>query len=46
MALNKLPSLDKYGSASKNEIEHTVKLDTKKIYLPLAISDDINTEEQ
>ena len=30
MALNKLSSLDKSGSASKTETEHTVKLDTKK----------------
>ena len=30
MALNKLPSLDKYGSSSKTETENTVKLDTKK----------------
>ena len=30
MTLNKLPSLDKSGYASKNETEHTVKLDTKK----------------
>ena len=30
MALNKLPSLDKSGSASKTETEHTEKLYTKK----------------
>ena len=30
MALNKVPSLDKYGSSSKTETENTVKLDTKK----------------
>ena len=30
MAQNKVPSLDKSGSASKTETEHTVKLDTKK----------------
>ena len=30
MAQNKLPSLDKSGSDSKTETEHTVKLDTKK----------------
>ena len=30
MAQNKVPSLDKFGSASKTETEHTVKLDTKK----------------
>ena len=32
--------MDKSGSASKNEKEHTEKLDTKKRYLPLGISDD------
>ena len=46
MALNKLPSLDKSGSSSKTETENTVKLDTKKILLPLASSDDKNMEEQ
>ena len=46
MAQNKVPSLDKYGSASKNETEHTVELDTKKRSLPLASSDDKNMEEQ
>ena len=46
MAQNKVPSLDKSGSASKTEIEQTVKLDTKNISLPLASSDDKNTEEQ
>ena len=46
MALNKVPSLDKYGSSSKTKTEHTVKLDTKKIYLPLASPDDKNMEEQ
>ena len=30
MAQNKLPSLDKSGSASKTETEHTEKIDTKK----------------
>ena len=30
MAQNKVPSLDKSGSASKTETEHTEKLDTKK----------------
>ena len=30
MAQNKVPSLDKSGSASKTETEHTYKLDTKK----------------
>ena len=46
MAHNKVPSLDKSGSASKTETEHTVKLDTKKGSLPLASSDDKNMEEQ
>ena len=46
MAQNKVPSLDKSGSASKTETEHTVKLDTKKLSLPLASSDDKNMEEQ
>ena len=46
MTLNKLPSLDKSGYASKNETEHTVKLDTKKRSLPLASSADKNMEEQ
>ena len=32
MALNKLPSLDKSGSTSKTETEHTEKLD-KNIYI-------------
>ena len=44
MALNKVPALDKSGSSSKTETEHTVKLDTKKRYLPLASSDDKNME--
>ena len=39
-AQNKLPSLDKSGSASKTETEHTEKLDTKNISLPLSSSDD------
>ena len=30
MAQNKVPSLDKSGSALKTETEHTDKLDTKK----------------
>ena len=30
MAQNKLPSLDKSGSASKTETEHTHKINTKK----------------
>ena len=46
MALNKVPSLDKYGSSSKTETENTVKLDLKKKSLPLASSEDKNTEEQ
>ena len=40
MAQNKAPSLDKSGSSSKTETEHTEKLDTKKRYLPLASSYD------
>ena len=40
MAQNKLPSLDKSGSDSKTETEHTEKLDTNNIYLPLASSDE------
>ena len=39
MSHNKPPSLDKSGSASKTETEHTDKLETKKS-LPLASSDD------
>ena len=46
MAQNKVPPLDKSGSASKTETEHTVKLHTKKRYLPLASSDYKNMEEQ
>ena len=42
MALNKLPSLDKYRSSSKTETENTLKLDTRKISLPLSSSDDKN----
>ena len=30
MAQNKVPALDKSGSASKTETEHTDNLDTKK----------------
>ena len=30
MAKNKVPTLDKSGSDSKTETEHTVKLDTKE----------------
>ena len=46
MAQNKVPSLDKSGSASKTETEHTVKLDSKKISSPLASSYDKNMEGQ
>ena len=46
MSQNKVTSLDKSGSASKTEIDHTLKLDTKKISLPLASSDDKNMEGQ
>ena len=46
MALNKLPSLEKYGSSSKTETENTVKLVTKKGSLSLAGSDDKNMEKQ
>ena len=40
MAQDKVPSLDKSGYASKTETEHTEKLHTKKIYLPLASSEN------
>ena len=40
MALNKAPPLNKSRSSSKTETENTGKLDTKKISLPLASSDD------
>ena len=43
MAQNKLPSLDKSGSYSKTETEHTEKLDIKKRSLPLASSDEKKT---
>ena len=46
MAQNKVPSLDKSGSTSTTETEHTVKIDTKKRSLPLSSSDDKNMEEQ
>ena len=46
MAQNKVPSLDKYGIAQKTETKNTVKIDTKKRYLPFASSDDKNMEEQ
>ena len=42
MAQDKVPSLDKSGSASKTETEHTDKLDTNKISLSLSSSDDKN----
>ena len=38
--------MDKSGSASKTETEHTQKLDTKWRSLPLASLDDKNMEEQ
>ena len=44
--MNKLHSLDKSRSSSKTEIEHPLKLDTKKGSLPLASSGDKNMEEQ
>ena len=37
MEQNKVPSLDKSGSASKTETEHTEKLDTKNRSLPLPV---------
>ena len=40
MAQNKVPSLDKSGSASKTETEHTNKLDTKKRSVQLSSSDN------
>ena len=40
MAQNKVPSLDKSGSASKTETEHTEKLDSKKGPVQLSSSDD------
>ena len=46
MAQNKVPSLDKSGSASKTETEHTEKLDTKKRSLLLASSYDKNIAGQ
>ena len=46
MEHNKVPALDKYGSAYKTETKHTLKLDNKKRSLPLASSDDKNMEEQ
>ena len=39
MSQNKAPSLDKSGSSSKTETEHTEKLGTKKRSLPLASSE-------
>ena len=46
MAQNKVPSLDKSGSALKNETEHTDKLDTKKKSLPLSSSDNLKMAGQ
>ena len=40
MAQNKALSLDTLGSASKTETEHTEKIETKKISLSLASSND------
>ena len=40
MAQNKVPSLDKSGSASKNETERTEKQDSKKRSVELSSSDD------
>ena len=39
MAQNKVPSLDKSGSASKSVTYHRDKLDTKKQSIPLSSSD-------
>ena len=46
MALNKLTSLDKSRSSSKNETEDTVTLDTKNISMLSSSSDDKNIKEQ
>ena len=40
MAQNKVPSLDKSGSASKTETEVTDKLESKKRSVQLSSSDD------
>ena len=45
MAQNKVPSLDKSGSASKTETEHTEKLDSKKVSVQLSSSDDKNWQD-
>ena len=45
MAHNKVPSLDKSGSASKTETEHTEKLDSKKGSVQLSSSDDKNWQD-
>ena len=45
MAQNKVPSLDKSGSASKNITEQTEKLDSKKISVQLSSSDDKKISE-
>ena len=46
MAQNTVTSLDKSGSASKTDTKHTQKLDTKKIYLPLASSNDKKCQDK
>ena len=46
MTQNKLPSLDKSKSSSKTETENTLKLDTRKISISSASSDDKNMEKQ
>ena len=45
MAQNKVPSLDKSGSASKTETEHTQNLDSKKGSVQLSSSDDKNWQD-
>ena len=40
MTQNKVPSLDKAGSASRTETEHTEKLDSKKRSVQLSSSYD------
>ena len=46
MALNKLTSLDKSRSSQRTETEDTVTLDTKKVSISSASSDDKNNKEQ
>ena len=46
MAQNKVPSLDKSGSASETETEQTEKLDSKKRSLQLSSSNDKKLAEQ